>query len=252
MSRIPAGKANINRPGRGATIASRDADACIHFKKRYCTDRTKTFTLIALRRNITFILLFSCALLSAATQAIDTGEVPQKLHTPFGLYLTPNEAYNMKADEGDQVLLVDIRSRAELKYVGSSNLVDANIPYRFIHEDLAWSDKSQTFRTQPNGHLIEDFEKLLHIKNKDKTTAIILMCQSGHRAVKVAKRLHKAGFKQIYTQYQGFEGIKARQGIFKGQRVINGWKNAGLPWSYKLNKHAMYFNFDSTLNQGTD
>jgi len=27
----------------------------------------------------------------------------------------------------------------------------------------------------------------------------------------------------------------------KGKRVINGWRYAGLPWSYKLDKQAMYW-----------
>ena len=26
-----------------------------------------------------------------------------------------------------------------------------------------------------------------------------------------------------------------------GQRIVNGWKNAGLPWTYKLEKSKMYF-----------
>ena len=32
-------------------------------------------------------------------------------------------------------------------------------------------------------------------------------------------------------------------GSRKGERVVNGWKNSGLPWSYKLNKSAMYWDF---------
>jgi len=69
------------------------------------------------------------------------------------------------------------------------------------------------------------------------------MCQSGSRAPVAAKLLHQAGFGEVYTQYQGFEGFKAEQGPDKGHRVVNGWKNADLPWSYKLDASKMYFNF---------
>ena len=53
----------------------------------------------------------------------------------------------------------------------------------------------------------------------------------------------QAGFAEVYTQYQGFEGFKAKDGPDKGKRVGNGWKNAKLPWSYKLDASKMYFNF---------
>jgi hypothetical protein len=39
----------------------------------------------------------------------------------------------------------------------------------------------------------------------------------------------------------GFEGDMAKDGPKAGQRVLNGWKNAGLPWSYQLDKSKMYF-----------
>ncbi len=203
-------------------------------------------------KNSITLLILSLLLYSAVSLAIDESEVRDKLHTVYGLYLTPHEAFNMKTELGDKVLLVDVRSRAELKYVGASPLIDANIPSRFLNPDYSWSDKVASYRTSHNAHFIEDFEKLLAVKNKDKSTPIILICQSGSRVPKAAKALHEAGFKKVYSQYQGFEGIKAKTGINKGQRLINGWKNAGLPWSYKLNKEAMYFNFDSSPTRETD
>jgi rhodanese-related sulfurtransferase len=181
-----------------------------------------------------------------SASAIDAERIPEKLHTAFGLYLTPHEAFNMKTEMGDKVLFVDVRARAELKYVGASPLIDANIPSRFINPEFKFSDKAKTYRTLRNRHFIEDFEKLLAKKGKTKADPLILICQSGSRVPLATRLLHEAGFKKVYSQYQGFEGVKAKTGLNKGQRVVNGWKNAGLPWSYKLNKEAMYFNFDST------
>ncbi len=69
------------------------------------------------------------------------------------------------------------------------------------------------------------------------------MCQSGSRVPPAARLMHEAGYGRVYTQHEGFEGLKAKSGKAKGQRVVNGWKNAGLPWSYTLDKAKMYFNF---------
>jgi len=203
-------------------------------------------------KNLPVLWLIGLVLLPSLAQAIDEKEVRKKIHTVYGLYLTPFEAYNMKQKQGDKVLLVDVRARSELKYVGATQLIDANIPSRFLNPDYTWSNKSATYRTMKNEHFVQDFEKLLKLKNMDKETPLILICQSGSRVPRAAKALHAAGFKTVYSQYQGFEGIKAKTGINKGKRVVDGWKNAGLPWSYKLNKDSMYYNFDSTQTQVTD
>ena len=191
-------------------------------------------------------ITFAALVLASSAYSIDKSEVREPAHTVFDLYLTPHEAYNMKIEMGDKVLLVDVRARTELKYVGASDLIDANIPSRFVREDYAFSNKSSTYRTSRNDHFVEDLEKLLKLKNLDKSSPIILMCTSGSRVPTVAKLLKQSGFEKVYSQYQGFEGIKAKSGPYKGQRVVYGWRNSGLPWGYKLKKSAMYFNFDST------
>ncbi len=197
-------------------------------------------------------LISLASFFSSQLMAIDENHIPEKLKTVYGLYLTPHEAFNLKTRLGEEILLVDVRTRPELKFIGASELIDANIPSRFINTDFTWSDKVKTYRTKQNQHFIADFEKLLSLKKKNKDTPIILICQSGSRVPMAAKQLFEAGFKTVYSQYQGFEGIKAKSGVNKGQRSINGWKNAGLPWSYKLNKAAMYFNFDASRSQGDD
>ena len=82
-------------------------------------------------KNLPVLWLIGLVLLPSLAQAIDEKEVRKKLHTVYGLYLTPFEAYNMKQKQGDKVLLVDVRARSELKYVGATPLIDANIPAEF-------------------------------------------------------------------------------------------------------------------------
>ena len=52
--------------------------------------------------------------------------------------------------------------------------------------------------------------------------------------------LAAAGFTRVWTVIDGFEGDTAKDGERKGQRVVNGWKNANPSWSYKLLKDQMY------------
>ena len=181
----------------------------------------------------------------AAVSAADKADVKAKWHTPFDLYLTPQEAYSLKQQRGDQLAFIDVRTRGEVKYIGLASNVDGHIPVRFLHEDHAWSQKSSTYRTQLNADFVNDVDRLLASMGLDRDSPIILMCQSGSRVPAAAKLLHAAGFTEVYTQYQGFEGVKATSGEQKGKRVVNGWKNAGLPWSYKLDPEKMYFNFTS-------
>ena len=44
----------------------------------------------------------------------------------------------------------------------------------------------------------------------------------------------------VYTMVDGFEGGSAKSGPQKGSRVVNGWKNSGLPWRWKLDSEKMY------------
>jgi rhodanese-related sulfurtransferase len=48
--------------------------------------------------------------------------------------------------------------------------------------------------------------------------------------------LAKAGFKNVYNITDGMEGdaVKDAESMFRGQRLVNGWKNAGLPWTYEI------------------
>lgn len=187
------------------------------------------------------------ALLTAApiTSAIDKSEVKEKWHTPFDLYLSAREAYDMKTAQPDQVLFIDVRTRQELHYVGVAEQIDANIPYRL--DTTEWKPRSDgergMFRRELNDNFEAAVENALTAKGLDKSSPVIIMCTSGSRAPYAAGALHDAGFKNVYTQVQGFEGIKAKSGPDKGKRVVAGWKFEGLPWSYDLYTEKMYFNF---------
>ena len=194
-----------------------------------------------LRRLIGALLL--AVVTAAPAGAAPATSVPEKWHTPYHLYLTPREAYDMKQADPAGTLLIDVRTRAEVKFIGLAQGVDANIPVRTLDPEYRWSEKKNTYRTKRNPGFVAAVERLLSARGLDRESPIILMCQSGSRAPIAARELHKAGFTTVYTQYQGFEGRKATDGPSKGQRVIEGWKHAGLPWSYDLDPEQMYFNW---------
>lgn len=179
------------------------------------------------------------SLISSVALAVDQSVVKEKWHTPFGLYLSAVEAREMKQARGNEIAFIDVRTRAELKYIGAPHEIDVNIPVRFFQTER-WSDKLKSFGTNSNRQFAEDVLAWLATRGGDRNTPIVLMCQSGSRSPIAARKLHEAGFTNVFTLYEGFEGIKAKSGPSLGQRVVNGWKNAGLPWSYKLAREKMY------------
>ena len=194
------------------------------------------------------IALIGTASLAVSMQAaaLEKSAVREKWHTPFDLYLSAREAYTMKTARHDEVLFLDVRTRAEVRYVGIADQVDANIPYRFDSSEWqpASDDLTGTFLRPRNWHFEQAVENALVAHGLDKSAPVIIMCTSGSRAPHAASALHEAGFEQVYTQVEGFEGIKAGSGPDAGKRVVAGWKHEGLPWSYTLPAAKMYFNFD--------
>lgn len=179
--------------------------------------------------------------------AVDPSLITKKWQkTPYELYLTPKEAYDLKLENKDSILLIDVRNEAEIHYTGIPLITDVNIPYRFDSNQWKMKRSGQfgTFVKPKNPYFSQAVENFLDHKGLTKNTPIIIMCATGARAPFAAKALHKAGFSKVYTQIEGFEGSRAKSGEHKGKRVVNGWKQANLPWTYDLDPVKMYFNFN--------
>lgn len=179
--------------------------------------------------------------ISASVYAIQDSDLPTKKQTEFKLYVTASEAHNMINNNLAKTLFVDIRTRAEVNFLGTPTMIDANIPYMTPDMWSEWDAKKKSFKLAPNSDFLSAIENRMHAKGLDKNDTIVLMCRSGSRSSKAANLLKKAGYAKVYTIVDGFEGDKAKHGANKGQRVVNGWRNSDLPWSYKLDKSKMYF-----------
>ncbi len=191
-------------------------------------------------KNLPLALITSFALIlpisaTAAPEPKDT-----KKQTPWHLYLDSREAYDMKMAKGDQVLFVDVRDPIEIMFTGFTDVVDINIPF-LIANRFKWHPKKPNFLMAKNPGFEQGIARALQARGLSKETPVILMCRSGGtRGAPSAMMLWGKGYSQVYVVTDGFEGGKIKKGDKKNWRLKNGWKNAGLPWSYKLNKEKMH------------
>lgn len=177
-----------------------------------------------------------------APGTVDWQKLPEIKQTRLALYLTPQQAHDMKVGNPRGVALFDVRTRAEAMYVGMAAGVDALVPF-VEHQEIMtdWDDKRTMYKLEPNQDFVTEIGRRLQEMGLERTAPVILICRSGDRSSKAADRLQAAGYTQVYSVPEGFEGDRAESGAKKGQRTVNGWKNAELPWSYKLDKAKMYF-----------
>lgn len=177
-----------------------------------------------------------------APGSTDWDKLPEIKRTKSGKYMTPQQAYDLKMKEKNAVLFLDIRTRAEAMYVGMAKDVDALVPF-VEHAEIMneWDDKRTMYKVEPNQDFIPEMERRLKEKGLGKEATIVLICRSGDRSSKASDRLEMAGYKNVFSVAEGFEGDTAKGGANDGQRAVNGWKNAKLPWTYKLDKAKMYF-----------
>ena len=123
--------------------------------------------------------------------------------------LTPNEAQEVLS-ETPGAKLVDVRTRAELDWVG-------RVPDAVEVELQSW----------PGGRPNPDFMKQLEQK-VDKDAPVLFLCRSGGRSHNAAMMATQAGYAECYNVLEGFEGDKDAAG-HRGKK--GGWRFAGLPWT---------------------
>ena len=170
---------------------------------------------------------------------VDAAKLKKKKQTPQGLYLSAREAHEMVSSRGRNLLFIDVRTPAELEFVGAPKSIDGNIPY-MLNDFSEWDAKKKRFMKVPNSNFTVLIQEALKAKGLNKNDRIVLMCRSGSRSASAANLLYQAGYLNVYSVVEGFEGDKSKVAETKGQRVINGWKNSNLPWTYKHEANKMY------------
>ena len=188
----------------------------------------------------TFLIMALALIGFGATtvHAFDADKVPEKKRSALGLYLSATEAHELATKE--KVLFIDVRTRAEVNFLGMPTVADANIPYMELDRMYAWDEKKGVFKMDPNSGFVTEVQKRLEEKGLTPDSKVVLICRSGDRSAKAADLLAKIGLKRVYSVVDGYEGDQAKDGPTKGQRVVNGWRNSNLPWTYDLAKQKMY------------
>ncbi len=169
---------------------------------------------------------------SVSAQAVKS-ELPQEKQTTLGLYVTSKEAYEKWKTNPDKVKILDVRIPDEYIYIGHAPMA-WNIP-AFL-QSYQWDADKHYYSMKLN----PDF--LAQVKQVFKSDDIILItCRSGTRSAVAANQMAAAGFKNVYNITDGFEGdmVEDPQSLYAGQRLKNGWKNSGIPWTYKIDPNLM-------------
>lgn len=188
---------------------------------------------------ITLVGLLLVLALSSAL-AIEPTQVPDDKRSAAGLHLTAVEAAAMKRANPAKVLFIDVRTRAEAMLLGMPTLADHLVPLLDFPAKWEWSADQGEYLQQANPRFVTDVEQRLAQAGLTKNDAVILLCRSGTRSNSAAGLLSLYGFKKAYTVIDGYEGDLATTGPQAGQRTVNGWKNAQLPWTYQLDSAKVY------------
>lgn len=180
--------------------------------------------------------LFLTPALAGSYNPPDVSKLPASKQTKLGLYLSAPEAFKMKTDGGAKVVFIDVRTKGEFLFLGTPTVTDMNIPYMEIDEPTSWDQKNGRYTMAPNSDFVAAVDALMARQKLTKNDPVILMCRSGDRSSPAANLLQEAGFTKVYSIDDGFEGDLDKD----GRRDVNGWKNAGLPWAYKMTESQAY------------
>jgi rhodanese-related sulfurtransferase len=153
------------------------------------------------------VAIFSTTALLA--ERVDEQTLPQSKRTSLGLYVTAADAFEKWKADPEKVKIIDVRTPEEFRTIGVPEMA-AKVP-------LSASDP-----------FVGQVKK---VAKADDT--ILVICRSGNRSAVAVEMLAKAGFRNAYTVIDGFEGDRNADPTSPdyGKRTVNGWKNAGLPWT---------------------
>ena len=160
--------------------------------------------------------------------------IPVGKQTIAGLYVTAREAYDMWKSDPGKVNIIDVRTPEEYLFVGHPAMA-WKIP--LANQSYDWDTVKGKFPM----HILPDFVSRVSKVAKPEDI-IMVMCRSGGRSAMAVNLLTRAGFKRVYNIIDGVEGdtVNETGSVFQGQRLVNGWKNSGCPWTYQLTPDRMF------------
>ena len=128
---------------------------------------------------------------------------------PYEGALLPAEAQAM-LQQNPNAKLVDVRSRAELDFVGR---VPGSV-------EIEWKSYPGML---PNAGFLEQLTRQV-----PQDSPVLFLCRSGGRSHETAAAAAQAGYREAYNVLEGFEGDRDTQGR---RNTVGGWRFRGLPWT---------------------
>ena len=128
---------------------------------------------------------------------------------PYEGSLLPAEAHAILQNQTG-AKLVDVRSRAELDFVGR---VPGSV-------EIEWKSYPGM---RPNPQFVDQ------LKQQVPADAVVMfLCRSGGRSHETAAAAAQAGYRDAYNVLEGFEGDRDAGGH---RNTTGGWRARGLPWA---------------------
>lgn len=131
--------------------------------------------------------------------------------------ILPQDAAKV-CEQDPRALLVDIRSSMEFLFVGH--------PKGAVN--IAWIDEPDWL---VNPQFTQEIRKLMlgGVVCADQGCApVMLICRSGKRSLEAGAQLLRDGLENVSSVSGGFEG---ELNEYHHRSVVNGWRQAGLPWA---------------------
>jgi len=181
-------------------------------------------------------IIFSSITFSSLGQE-HSPDFPKEKQTTLGLYVTSAEAFHKWSADPDNVKILDIRTPEEYIFIGHAAM-SWNIPA--FDQFYEWDSEKERFPMKPNPDFVKKIKEVFHPND-----IILVTCRSGNRSSIAVNRMAEAGFKNVFTITDGFEGdlVNEPESVFNGHRMVNGWKNSGLPYTYKVDPKLMLIPF---------
>jgi rhodanese-related sulfurtransferase len=132
----------------------------------------------------------------------------RKMGLPYEGALLPAEAQAVLAQQPG-AKLVDVRSRAELDFVGR---VPGSV-------EIEWKSYPGML---PNPKFLEQLKAQV-----PQDATVMFLCRSGGRSHETAAVAAQAGYLDAYNILEGFEGDRDAGGH---RNTVGGWRAHGLPW----------------------
>lgn len=132
---------------------------------------------------------------------------------PYAGAVSPAEAFELLQLE-PTARLVDVRTRAELDWVGRPLVGDG----QYVH--IEWT-------RYPGGVPNPEFTAQLRETVASPDTPVLFLCRSAVRSKLAAVAAAQAGYAKAFDLLEGFEGDKDGNGH---RKTVSGWCFRGLPW----------------------